>query len=268
MVNQGRPDSEYWRHHSRDAWGEFMMCATGDEKVYEISVSIEPRTARFSIRSNLSGSRTEVLRSEVEELSAKCKEAPEQLANAEGATQSSNGRRDCSNAANRATGGTGTHEDSQTSVGRSGGENEAARPRAEGSNDSGGIARVEEPETKAVEATAMALNTKAHAAFGSQSSERIAKIDRLSKAIAVLEKGMTGESFLHGGVGTALRRAVTNSEKVCDSEHTSVLSFLSEGGRYAPQSDETAGILKQLKDETRADLSALEKEELNRKSNH
>ena len=183
MVNQGRPDSEYWRHHSRDAWGEFMMCATGDEKVYEISVSIEPRTARFSIRSNLSGSRTEVLRSEVEELSAKCKEAPEQLANAEGATQSSNGRRDCSNAANRATGGTGTHEDSQTSVGRSGGENEAARPRAEGSNDSGGIARVEEPETKAVEATAMALNTKAHAAFGSQSSERIAKIDGLSKAI-------------------------------------------------------------------------------------
>ena len=35
-----------------------------------------------------------------------------------------------------------------------------------------------------------------------------------------------------------------------------------------PQSDETAGILKQLKDETSADLTALEKKGMDRKTNH
>ena len=39
-------------------------------------------------------------------------------------------------------------------------------------------------------------------------------------------------------------------------------------GRHAPQSDETAGILKQLKDETSADWTALEKKGLDRKTNH
>ena len=50
------------------------------------------------------------------------------------------------------------------------------------------------------------------------------------------------------------------------------LSFLSGGvsggGRYAPQSGEIGGILKQLKDEMSANLSALEEEELDRKTNH
>ena len=127
-------------------------------------------------------------------------------------------------------------------------------------------------EAQAAAATAVALDTKARAAFENQSSDLLANIDALSKAIAALEKGMTGGSFLQGGVGTALRRAVMNSEKVSDSDRTSVLSFLSggssDGGRYAPQSGEIVGILKQLKDEMSAGLLALEEEELGRKNNH
>ena len=41
----------------------------------------------------------------------------------------------------------------------------------------------------------------------------IININALSEAIAVLENGMTGGSFLQGGVGAALRGAVRNAEK-------------------------------------------------------
>ena len=55
------------------------------------------------------------------------------------------------------------------------------------------------------------------------------------------------------------RRAVKNSEKVCDYERTSVLSFLSgvlsDSGRCAPRIDEIFGILKWLKDETSTDYN-------------
>ena len=57
-----------------------------------------------------------------------------------------------------------------------------------------------------------------------------------------------GGSFLQGGFGAALRRAVMNSEKVYDSDRTSVLSFLSgalsDGGRYARQSGVKKGLKK------------------------
>ena len=99
----------------------------------------------------------------------------------------------------------------------------------------------------------------AHAAFVGQSSDLIGNIDALTEAVAVLEKGMTGGSFLQDGVGVVRRTAVKNAEKACDSERTSVLSFLSgvlsDDGRYAPQNGEIVGSLKQLKGETSADQS-------------
>jgi len=60
---------------------------------------------------------------------------------------------------------------------------------------------VEEAETKAAVATAVALNTKAHAAFEGHSSDLIRNIDALTKASAVSEKGMTVRGFLQDGVG-------------------------------------------------------------------
>ena len=56
---------------------------------------------------------------------------------------------------------------------------------------------------------------------------------------------MTGGSYLQGGVGAALRRAVINSEKVSDTDRTSVLSSFSgassDGDRYASQSGRLSG---------------------------
>ena len=89
---------------------------------------------------------------------------------------------------------------------------------------------VEEAETRAAAATAVALNKKALATFEGQSSDRIAKINGLTKATALLVKGMTIERFLQNG--------------------------------------EIVGVLKRLKHVTSADLTALEKEGLDRKTNH
>ena len=128
------------------------------------------------------------------------------------------------------------------------------------------VSRADEVET------AVASDVKALAAIEGQSSDLVSNIDALSEVIAALEKGTTGGSFLQGGVGAGLRRAVMNSEKVSDSDRSSVLSFLSgwtsDGGRYGPQSGEIFGILKQLMDETSVDLQTLEKEELEQKTNH
>ena len=49
---------------------------------------------------------------------------------------------------------------------------------------------------------------------------------------------MTGGSFLLGGVGAALRRAVKNSEKVSGSDRSSVPSFLSEETSMAAEKEE------------------------------
>ena len=60
-----------------------------------------------------------------------------------------------------------------------------------------------------------------------------------------------------GGVEAVLESAVMSSEKVPDTDRTRVLSILprvsSDGDRYASQTGEIAGVLKQLKDETTAD---------------
>ena len=83
---------------------------------------------------------------------------------------------------------------------------------------------------------------------------------------------MTGGGFLQDGVGVVRRRAVKVSEKACDSERTSVVSFLpgvfSDGGRYAPQIGKTVGILKMVHGRNEHVLSALEKKGLDRKINH
>ena len=73
-------------------------------------------------------------------------------------------------------------------------------------------------------------------------------------------------------VSASSSEELPNSEKTCDSERTSVLSFLSgassDGGRYAPQIGKIVGILKRLNDEMSTDMSALEEEELDRKTKH
>ena len=64
-------------------------------------------------------------------------------------------------------------------------------------------------------------------------------------------RGLPGESWLHDEASTMEQKTVS-----------------SDGGRCAPQIDETVGILKWSKDETSTDLIALEKKGLDRKTNH
>ena len=58
--------------------------------------------------------------------------------------------------------------------------------------------------------------------------------------------------------------------RVSDDDRSTLFSFLTRGAshRYAPQSGEIIGILKQLKDEMSEDLAAAQKEEEDRKANH
>ena len=64
-------------------------------------------------------------------------------------------------------------------------------------------------------------------------------------------------------------RVTTLHTEMCEkSEVTSAEEGHDVDGRHAPQSDETADILKQSKDEMSADLTALKKKRLDRKTNH
>ena len=87
---------------------------------------------------------------------------------------------------------------------------------------------------------------------------------------SALEKGVSGSSFLQSRVGSAIRKVAMSSQKVSDSDRSTLLSFLSIGDRqgYAPKSGEIIGILKQLKDEMSEDLAAAQKAEEERKANH
>ena len=120
-------------------------------------------------------------------------------------------------------------------------------------------------KVKAAVVSAVVLDKRARAASEGQSLDLCDNIDAFSRTIAAPEKEMTRGSFLP-------LRTVMNSEKVSNSDHSNALSFLSggasDGGRYGPQSGEIVGILKQLMDETSVDFQTLEKEELDRKTNH
>ena len=89
-------------------------------------------------------------------------------------------------------------------------------------------------------------------------------------AIAALEKGVSGSSFLQSRVCSAIRKVAMSAAKVSDQRPFHVVVFLSIGDRqgYAPKSGEIIGILKRLKDEMSEDLAATQKVEEDRKANH
>jgi len=125
-------------------------------------------------------------------------------------------------------------------------------------------------EAKEALASAGALDAKAASAFDAESSDLAANIDALTRAIAALEKGVAGSSFIQSGVGSAIRKLAMSSNRVSDGDRSSLLSFLSGSDRqgYAPQSGEIIGILKQLKDEMSSDLADSQKGEADRKADH
>jgi len=107
---------------------------------------------------------------------------------------------------------------------------------------------------KSAMAEATAVREKEKAAFDKELGENKVNLDALRKAVAALEKGMTG-SFLQSRAAGSLQRYVASSSQLVDGDRQAVLSFLSgeQGDAYAPQSGGIVGILKQLGDEMFAD---------------
>jgi len=115
--------------------------------------------------------------------------------------------------------------------------------------------RIDRDAAKQAMAEASAIREKEAAAFEKESTEDKSNIDAMARAIAALEKGMTG-AFLQTSGGAVLRR-LTMSADLDDEDREALTSFLSQGQAegYAPQSGQITGILKQMKDTMEAALA-------------
>merc|ERR1719473_1666689 len=108
-------------------------------------------------------------------------------------------------------------------------------------------------------AKATAIREKEAAAFAKETAELTAFLNALDKAIAALEKGVSG-GFLQTGASAVLRRLVLANRDMDEDNRQKLLAFLSGtasapayGNEYVRQSGEIIGILKQLKDEMAKD---------------
>merc|ERR1719316_1913503 len=108
-------------------------------------------------------------------------------------------------------------------------------------------------------AKATAIREKEAAAFAKETAELTAYLNALDRAIAALEKGVSG-GFLQSGASAVLRRLVLANRDMDEDSRQKVLAFLSGtavapayGNEYVPQSGEILGILKQLHDEMAKD---------------
>jgi len=118
--------------------------------------------------------------------------------------------------------------------------------------------RSDRDAAKQAMAEATAIREKDAAAFEKESSEDKSNIDAMAGAIAALEKGMAG-SFLQTTAAAVLRKLTMTIDFLDDEDREAVTSFLSQGQgeaeKYAPQSGQITGILKQMKDTMAAGLA-------------
>mmetsp|Transcript_83167 Transcript_83167/g.174095 ORF Transcript_83167/g.174095 Transcript_83167/m.174095 type:complete len:741 (+) Transcript_83167:73-2295(+) len=124
-------------------------------------------------------------------------------------------------------------------------------------------AQEDRTSAKAAISDATALRKKEAGAFAAAKAEYDTNIAAINKAVAALEKGMTG-SFLQTSAADILRKlAVSGKAEIPDYDRRELTSFLAEGAAYAPQSGEVTGILKEIGDEmskTLAELTSTEEE--------
>mmetsp|Transcript_14669 Transcript_14669/g.25978 ORF Transcript_14669/g.25978 Transcript_14669/m.25978 type:complete len:723 (-) Transcript_14669:109-2277(-) len=106
--------------------------------------------------------------------------------------------------------------------------------------------QVDRESAKKAIAEATSIREKEAAEFAKEKSEADANIAAMTKAIAALEKGMTG--FLQTAAAATLKNVVLNSNTLDDYDREQLTSFLSgsQDEEYAPQSGEIVGILKQM----------------------
>jgi chromosome segregation ATPase len=121
----------------------------------------------------------------------------------------------------------------------------------------------EDAKTAIAEATA--IREKEAKAYAAQEAEFSTNIAAMGKAIAALEKGAAGSSFLQSDAANTIRKATLDMD-MSPQDRDAVSSFLGrdaegEQSGYAPQGGEIIGILKQLKETMEADLAEATKNE-------
>merc|ERR1719473_1687399 len=110
-------------------------------------------------------------------------------------------------------------------------------------------------------AKATAMREKDAAAFAKEFEEDTSNLESLTKALAAIEKGMSG-GFLQTSAAAQLRRLTLNQD-ITNHDRETLTAFLSQGNslEYAPASGEIVGILKQMKDTMEKDLAEVLAEE-------
>mmetsp|Transcript_52931 Transcript_52931/g.97693 ORF Transcript_52931/g.97693 Transcript_52931/m.97693 type:complete len:706 (-) Transcript_52931:27-2144(-) len=119
-------------------------------------------------------------------------------------------------------------------------------------------AQIDRDAAKSAMADATAVREKEAAEFAKEKSEYGTNVDALTKAIAALEKGMTG--FLQTDTAQVLRNMLESMNTLANYDREELESFLSgsQNDRYAPMSGEITGILKEMKDTMSGGLAQAE----------
>lgn len=114
--------------------------------------------------------------------------------------------------------------------------------------------KTDRADAKKAIAEATSIREKEAASFAKVSSEFKTNIAAMTKAVAALEKGMTG--FLQTNAASYLRK-LTQTESISDENREVLTEFLSQtaSSEYAPSSGQIVGILKQMLDTMTGDLS-------------
>jgi len=86
-------------------------------------------------------------------------------------------------------------------------------------------AKLDRTAAKASMAEATAIREKEAAAFAAETADQKTNIAAMGKAIAALEKGMTG-SFLQTAAASTIKQLVTKSHDLIDADRDEVLAFL------------------------------------------
>jgi len=115
-------------------------------------------------------------------------------------------------------------------------------------------------DAKAAIDTATEQREKEKGAFDAESTEAKANIAACTKAVAAIEKGMSG-SFLQSETAGALRKLVNTRESMDQYARDMLTEFLSTSSGYAPASGEIVGILKQLLEDMEKELVDMTSEE-------
>jgi len=115
-------------------------------------------------------------------------------------------------------------------------------------------AQADRESAKKAMAEATSIREKEATAFSSSSTDLKTNIAAIKKAVAALEKGMTG-SFLQTQGAQVLKRLVSNTDMM-EEDRQEVMAFLDQGAGYAPAGGQVTGILKTMGDEMDASLKA------------